>query len=674
MRVFGARRIALRRAAWPSALVALLLLALGGAPAMAEPVWLPPIDLAGGSGGVGHVAVSMNDGGDAVVVWRERHGFLDEMSVHASIRSDGVFGAPAELSPPDPDGVEPRPQVGLDKAGNALVLWELWPWTIEMARRPAGAAFGAPVKVDGLDPTVPDSGAYGSPHLAVAPAGNALIAWTTGSSRFRVRVADVTAAGALGPGTAISQPDNSDGSPRVAFGPRGEALLAWNDIDAGYVTTAALRAPGDMFAPGLPLSGPNMPGSGIRAVIDTAGDAIVAWIAEDGPNQVIEAAIRPAGGVWSRPLPLSDPVPEVGLPDIAAGGDGTTTIVWSRLDAVQAVTRPPGGTFGRPVDLSAPRQLATAPQIAAGADGTTIVTWAGVYSINWWVQAATRPPGGAFSGPVDISPIIDSPLSPDVAIGATGDALVVWTGWDGRNRRALAEAAAYDTSPPRIDRISIPSAATVGSATQMSAATSDISTHVTTTWSFGDGSVAEDTAVTHEYAHPGNYEVRVTATDAVGRTATATRHITVVPPPPPALERPVLTRLRLRPAAFCVASSGRHTARTRTCRGRTGASVRFRLDASARVTFTVERRTTGRRVRGRCVRATRTNQSAKRCTRNVLVRGALTRWLLAGNGRLRFTGHLNGHALAPGRYVLTVTPSVAGVRGRSARARFRILS
>jgi hypothetical protein len=247
---------------------------------------------------------------------------LDEMSVHAAIRSGGVFGTPAELSPPDPDGVEPHPQVVLDTAGNALALWELWPWTIQMARRPAGGAFGPPVKVDGPDPAVPDSGAYGSPHLAVAPAGNALIAWMTGSSRFLVHVVDVTATGALGPRTTISQPDDSDGSPRVAFGPGGEALLAWNDIWAGYLTTAALRTPGGVFSTEVPLSGPNVPGSGIRAVIDAAGDAIVAWVAEDGADRVIQAAIRPAGGVWTGPVPLSDPAPEVGRPEIAASGDG----------------------------------------------------------------------------------------------------------------------------------------------------------------------------------------------------------------------------------------------------------------------------------------------------------------------------------------------------------------
>jgi hypothetical protein len=674
MRALGARRTVLIRAGWSSVLAALFVLALSRAPATAESVWLPPIDLAGGTGGVGHITASMSGRGDAVVAWREKHNFLDEMSVHAAVRSGGVFGAPTEISPPDPDGVEPDPQVVLDESGNALALWKLWPWTIELARRPAGGAFGTPVLVDGYDPAVPDSGAYGSPHLAIAPTGNALITWMTGSSRFLVHVIDVTAAGALGPSTTISQPDDSDGSPRVAFGPHGEALLAWNDIWSGYIATAALRTPGGAFSAEVPLSNPSTPVERIRAVIDAAGDAIVTWVALDGPDQIVEAAIRPAGGVWSRPVPLSDPVSDVGVPEIATGGDGITTIVWSQSSTVQAATRLPGGAFGRPIAISDPRQNAGVPQIAAGADGTTIATWARISSGDSFVQAATRPPGGVFGRPVDISPAYElTPLSPQATIGDTGDALVVWSGWDARARHSLADAAAYDASPPQIDGISAPATTTVGIATQMFVATADISSDVSTTWSFGDGTVGEGDTVTHEYVHPGSYEVRVTATDAAGKTATAMRSITVSPPPPPRLVAPVLSRLRFKPAAFCVGSFGRPIARTRTCRTRAGSEVWFRLDTIARVTFAVERRTTGRRVRGRCVKTTHTNHGTRPCARNVRVHGTLTRSFPAGNDGLLFTGRLHGHALMPGRYVLIATPSASGSRGESARARFRIL-
>jgi hypothetical protein len=46
-----------------------------------------------------------------------------------------------------------------------------------------------------------------------------------------------------------------------------------------------------------------------------------------------------------------------------------------------------------------------------------------------------------------------------------------------------------------------------------------------------------------------------------------------------------------------------------------------------------------------------------------------------GRNELRFTGHLGGSALAPGRYILVVrVVDLTGDRSRAKRTRFRILS
>ena len=46
-------------------------------------------------------------------------------------------------------------------------------------------------------------------------------------------------------------------------------------------------------------------------------------------------------------------------------------------------------------------------------------------------------------------------------------------------------------------------------------------------WAFGDGHGAAGRTVTHAYKRRGRYMVRLTVTDASGRTATARRAITV---------------------------------------------------------------------------------------------------------------------------------------------------
>ncbi|HEX7292102.1 MAG TPA: PKD domain-containing protein [Conexibacter sp.] len=650
-----------------------LVLALVGTSVASYPVWLQPFEVVGGTEGVQDVSVAMNGGGDAVVVWGERNGEVHYTSVHASIRSDGVFGSPAELSPPEADGLEPRPQVVLDRAGSALALWERFPSTIMLARRAAGAGWGASAILDGPDPDVSNSGAW-NPRVAVAPAGNALIAWTTSGGGSLVRAADVSVAGVFGPRTTISQPDDSDDAPRVAFGPSGEALLAWNDTAAGYVATVALRVPGEAFSAEERLSDPSTPGGGARPAIDAAGDAIVAWTADVGSDQVVQAAIHPAGeNWWSDPIPLSEPAPHVGPPEIASAGDGTTTVVWSQSvdgirSTIQGATRPHGGAFGRPIDLSALSQGPTSPQIAGGADGTTIVTWSHADGHAWTVQASTRSPGGAFGNPVDLSVPASDQQSPYVAVGDTGDALVAWHRWDGR--RSLAEVAAYDASPPRIEGVTVPATARVGQAAHMAVAAADISSPVTTTWSFGDGSVAEGPNVVHAYQQPGSYEVRVVATDTAGGTAVSTRRLGVERAPGPL--RPHLSRLRLEPAVFRASAPYDDGVRALAGTKPTGSHVRFGLDMIAKVSFAVERRTHGRQVHGRCVKLTHGTRGAKPCVRLVPVRGSFTQWAAPGASRIPFGGRLNGHALRTGRYVLVATPTSLGIRGSSARAPFRI--
>ena len=121
----------------------------------------------------------------------------------------------------------------------------------------------------------------------------------------------------------------------------------------------------------------------------------------------------------------------------------------------------------------------------------------------------------------------------------------------------------------------------------------------------------------HQYAAPGTYTVTVTATDAAGEQATASRVVEVaatpvVPVPVPVVpvtpaadtKAPLLTDVEVLPK--------------RVRRGR-AATLRFSTDEPALVTVTVTRRVSGVRRGGRCV-ASRAKTRAKRCTRAVTVR------------------------------------------------------
>ena len=129
----------------------------------------------------------------------------------------------------------------------------------------------------------------------------------------------------------------------------------------------------------------------------------------------------------------------------------------------------------------------------------------------------------------------------------------------------------------------------------------------------------------------------------VGGTSTgSSRHRK---PPPPKL-----AALKLLPAEFRAARAGRSVHRT----SRRGTLVSFRLNERATVTFTVQRARSGHR-------GWRAVRGSFRITRD------------RGTRRLRFTGRIDGHALARGRYRLVGRAHVGtGKPSGPARARFEI--
>ena len=105
----------------------------------------------------------------------------------------------------------------------------------------------------------------------------------------------------------------------------------------------------------------------------------------------------------------------------------------------------------------------------------------------------------------------------------------------------------------------------------------------------------------------------------------------------------------------------------RAARAKVGTRITYSLSRPTPVTFTVERRKAGRRVKGKCRKATRKNRKRKKC--NLRLKGKFVHSGSAGANSLTFTGRLRGRKLRPGRYLLVATP--AG--GKASRVKFRIV-
>lgn len=126
-----------------------------------------------------------------------------------------------------------------------------------------------------------------------------------------------------------------------------------------------------------------------------------------------------------------------------------------------------------------------------------------------------------------------------------------------------------------------------------------------------------------------------------------------------------ISGLAVRPRAFRAHGRGASL-------GAKGAAVSYRLSRAAGVAFTVRRLSRGVRSGRRCAAARRrTPRRARRCTREVGVRGGFSHAGRAGSNRVVFTGRIAGRALARGRYVLVALPRGASAR-TAARASFTV--
>ncbi len=202
----------------------------------------------------------------------------------------------------------------------------------------------------------------------------------------------------------------------------------------GIVVWAPAGAHAAAWLPPVPVS----PASQNAAFSETAmagnGDVIAIWIQSTGG---LWGSIRPAGGSFSAPDRLSSETETVfsARPVLAADPAGNAVAAWLQSDGanvrVRAAFRPAGGSFGPATTLSAAGQSATDADVAMDAAGNAIVVWSRFDGTRRRVQWSYRPVSGPFSGGTTITSGANSSQEyPRVAMDPAGNAVVAYQAYD----------------------------------------------------------------------------------------------------------------------------------------------------------------------------------------------------------------------------------------------------
>ena len=227
---------------------------------------------------------------------------------------------------------------------------------------------------------------------------------------------------------------NAD-SHQAAIDPNGNAVVVWRRTDGATLRVQAQARTAGSFGPVHNVSGAGYTAGTPQVAMDGSGNAIFVWSRLDGSNFRIETRSLSTGGVLSAIQILMDAQEIGGAPQLAMDGNGTAIVVWSRYlngySRVQLRTRSVAGALGATKTLTSGGGDASTPQVAVNAAGNGVIVWRRFDGLNYRIQIVARSSAGALGAVRTVSVAGQNADSPNVAVDSAGGAVVVWRRFDG---------------------------------------------------------------------------------------------------------------------------------------------------------------------------------------------------------------------------------------------------
>ena len=156
------------------------------------------------------------------------------------------------------------------------------------------------------------------------------------------------------------------------------------------------------------------------------------WLAALVAPLVLVALVAPAAAAPTWITPATDVSQNSGSnfsnPLVAVGPSGDVAVVFDLGATLKLVTRPPGGTFSTPVDLTTTMQAGIRRGVAVDGAGNTYVVWSdttgGTGGSISSIKAAVKPAGAVAT--VSTLETASNPDEPNIAVTPGGNAVAVW--------------------------------------------------------------------------------------------------------------------------------------------------------------------------------------------------------------------------------------------------------
>jgi hypothetical protein len=430
-----------------------------GATLLAAPLARPALGVGSAAWGradallAADLALAVNRQGLGLVVWSQQAGgqtllrarWLDGTDTGLTLSTEGDAGAP---------------RLAFDAAGNALAVWAQHSHAVAGRTTVWACGYSAQTGRWGAAQQL-SSDAAGSAHLpdlALDAAGNAVVVWHQddgSATHFDGWIAQYAAASATWSGPhQFTDGGNSAFGVRVALNPAGVGVLAWQQLRGDG--SASYSQPVDIAVRNLSTAGAwgaqrlanaNSAGQPQAAYVygqlgisvNAAGNAALVWsqrLQPHLPMAVAAALFQPASGWQAASTITRDLTEDSQSPQVALDAAGNAIVVWQQQTdygayggANRFVVGSGWGTAGYFVDSRLGD--AAAPSLAIDSQGNASVAWfrwsAGnavdvmlnrYLAGSGWAQAQVFAPVGTASTLMRVPP--------SVAANASGQTLLLW--------------------------------------------------------------------------------------------------------------------------------------------------------------------------------------------------------------------------------------------------------
>jgi len=331
-------------------------------------------------------------------------------------------------------------QVAANAAGDVVAVWGQG---VQVLAVRFSSADGRWTQAVGLGITNAAGFAYNAPGVALDSAGNALVAWTSANGIEATRYS--AAAGSWAAPVSVS-PAIYPGEPGVATDAVGNAIVVWGD--SGRIKIARYSRASETWGVPEDISDGYLP----RLAMDAAGNALVMSARSNGPPGAIRAMrYSVASGTWGSVTELVTAVTQLDSPpQIAMDAAGNAVSAWVAYTTgtpalVQAARFTAAtGLWGEVITLGGPAQRFV--DVAVAATGDAVVAWS---SVDGLARASRYSPGNAtWTAAKDISAAGAGAELRDIGVDANGHAMAVWTAADRRVYAARNDAPSDAWSNP----------------------------------------------------------------------------------------------------------------------------------------------------------------------------------------------------------------------------------